>query len=174
MAIGTGKDGKRQVVDVLIDTGSFELWVDPVCSASNVPDFCNAFGRYDPALSTTSRKVGDRRFTIKYGSGQATGDYYKDDIYISGELNQVPFLFRFWDEGQGVVRGLYSRSGLVSPELIHGRIPRRRWELEVLPLPLEFPREREKRWANTSFSSRRRTNRTSCKQARRSETSSSA
>ncbi|KAI1111138.1 aspartic peptidase domain-containing protein [Nemania sp. NC0429] len=84
LAIGTGRDGRRQVVDVLIDTGSFELWVDPVCSASNVPQFCEAFGRYDPALSTTSRKVGDRKFTIKYGSGQVMGDYYRDDIYISG------------------------------------------------------------------------------------------
>lgn len=93
MAIGTGKDGRRQVVDVLIDTGSFELWVDPVCSASNVPDFCKAFGRYDPALSTTSRRIGDRKFTIKYGSGQVMGDYYKDDIYISGESSRLSFPF---------------------------------------------------------------------------------
>lgn len=71
---------------MLIDTGSFELWVNPVCAASNVPDFCQVFGHYHPALSSTSRKVGDHGFNIKYGSGQVSGDYYKDDIYISGKL----------------------------------------------------------------------------------------
>ncbi|KAJ8113662.1 hypothetical protein ONZ43_g5108 [Nemania bipapillata] len=84
LTIGTSKNGKNQVVDVLIDTGSFELWVNPVCAASNVPDFCQVFGHYHPALSSTSRKVGTHGFNIKYGSGQVTGDYYTDDIYISG------------------------------------------------------------------------------------------
>ncbi|KAI3331101.1 aspartic peptidase domain-containing protein [Ustulina deusta] len=83
LTIGTSKDGKKQVIDVLIDTGSFELWVNPVCSASNVPEFCEAFGHYDPALSSTSQKISGQ-FGIKYGSGQVAGDYYKDDIYISG------------------------------------------------------------------------------------------
>ncbi|KAI0429877.1 aspartic peptidase domain-containing protein [Xylaria sp. FL1042] len=83
LTIGTSKNGKNQVVDVLIDTGSFELWVNPTCSASNVPEFCEAFGHYDPALSSTSQKVNGQ-FKIKYGSGQVSGEYYKDDIYISG------------------------------------------------------------------------------------------
>ncbi|TGJ76611.1 hypothetical protein E0Z10_g10848 [Xylaria hypoxylon] len=83
ITIGTSKNGKKQVIDVLIDTGSFELWVDPVCSTSNVPEFCEVFGHYDPALSSTSKKI-DGGFGIKYGSGEASGDYYMDDIYISG------------------------------------------------------------------------------------------
>lgn len=86
VTIGSMEDGKKQVVDVLIDTGSFELWVDPVCSKSNVPEYCAAFGRYDPAQSSTSRKIDGSGFAIKYGSGQVAGDYYKDDIYISGEF----------------------------------------------------------------------------------------
>ncbi|KAI0404741.1 acid protease [Xylaria palmicola] len=81
LTIGTS----QQVIDVLIDTGSFEMWVNPNCSSSNVPEFCEAFGHYDPASSSTSQKVDDARgFEIKYGSGEVTGDYYKDDIYISG------------------------------------------------------------------------------------------
>ncbi|KAI0104711.1 aspartic peptidase domain-containing protein [Nemania sp. FL0031] len=86
LTIGTSKNGKNQVVDVLIDTGSFELWVNPVCASSNVPDFCQVFGHYHPALSSTSQKIssGSHGFNIKYGSGQVMGDYYKDDIYISG------------------------------------------------------------------------------------------
>ncbi|KAI1742370.1 acid protease [Xylaria scruposa] len=77
-----GNDG--QVVNLLIDTGSFELWVNPNCSTSNVPEFCTAFGHYDPSLSSTSQRVDSDGFSIKYGSGQAKGPYYIDDIYISG------------------------------------------------------------------------------------------
>ncbi|KAI2631214.1 aspartic peptidase domain-containing protein [Xylaria nigripes] len=84
LTIGAVTNGRTQVVDVLIDTGSFELWVNPVCSSSNMPELCHAFGYYDPALSRTSRKVGDRGFSITYGSGSVSGDFYKDDVYISG------------------------------------------------------------------------------------------
>ncbi|KAJ2984885.1 hypothetical protein NUW58_g5823 [Xylaria curta] len=85
LTMGTSTDGNKQVIDVLIDTGSFELWVNPNCSTSNVPDFCKAFGHYDPALSSTSQKL-DKGFGIKYGSGQVMGAYYTDDIYISGSI----------------------------------------------------------------------------------------
>ncbi|KAI1173103.1 aspartic peptidase domain-containing protein [Nemania sp. FL0916] len=93
LTIGTSKNGgKKQVVEVLIDTGSFELWVNPVCEKSNVPDFCQVFGHYDPALSSTSQKITDVGFNIKYGSGEVAGDYYKDDIYISGsKIKQQQF-----------------------------------------------------------------------------------
>ncbi|KAH8159875.1 hypothetical protein CIB48_g8366 [Xylaria polymorpha] len=84
LTIGTSTDGSQQVIDVLIDTGSFELWVNPNCSASSIPDFCEAFGHYNPALSSTSQKVNNDGFSIKYGSGRVMGPYYKDDIYISG------------------------------------------------------------------------------------------
>ncbi|KAI0005768.1 acid protease [Xylariaceae sp. FL0662B] len=78
-----GNSSKPQVVDVLLDTGSFELWVNPDCARSNVPQLCSALGRYDPALSSTSQNLGGD-FSIKYGSGGTSGTYYKDDIYISG------------------------------------------------------------------------------------------
>ncbi|KAI5920594.1 aspartic peptidase domain-containing protein [Camillea tinctor] len=81
LSIGTG--GNSQIVDVLIDTGSFELWVNPDCAASSVPDFCDAFGHYDPGRSSSAKRVGGD-FKIEYGSGSAQGTYYKDDLYISG------------------------------------------------------------------------------------------
>ncbi|GAW27089.1 putative secreted aspartic proteinase [Rosellinia necatrix] len=85
VTIGTSRNGRKQVVDVLIDTGSFELWVNPLCSKANVPQYCETFGRYDPALSSTAQKMnGNDAFSIKYGSGEVAGHYYKDDIYISG------------------------------------------------------------------------------------------
>ncbi|KAI1322318.1 aspartic peptidase domain-containing protein [Xylariaceae sp. FL0255] len=84
ITIGTSTNGKPQVVDVLIDTGSFELWVDPNCTNSNVPQFCQAFGSYDPSLSSTAQAVSGTGFDIAYGSGEAMGPYWKDDITISG------------------------------------------------------------------------------------------
>ncbi|KAH9905862.1 acid protease [Xylariomycetidae sp. FL2044] len=81
--LNIGTSSQPQIVDVLIDTGSFELWVNPDCATSNVPDFCNAFGHYDPSKSSTSQMLSTS-FDIKYGSGEASGPYYKDDIFISG------------------------------------------------------------------------------------------
>ncbi|KAI1820851.1 aspartic peptidase domain-containing protein [Xylaria intraflava] len=49
-----------------------------------MPDLCQAFGRYDPAMSSTGQKIASRGFAITYGSGNVTGAYHKDDIYISG------------------------------------------------------------------------------------------
>lgn len=92
MTIGTSRNGKKQTVDLLIDTGSFEMWVNPTCSKSNVPEFCEVFGHYDPALSSTCQKLNGQ-FTIKYGSGSVAGDYYKDDIYISGELAESHYVW---------------------------------------------------------------------------------
>ncbi|KAK8065394.1 acid protease [Apiospora hydei] len=72
-----------QKVDVLLDTGSFELWVNPDCDKSNVPAFCRGFGQYDPTKSSTSQNL-EQGFSIQYGSGSSSGTYYTDDIYISG------------------------------------------------------------------------------------------
>ncbi|KAK8035423.1 Bcap12, partial [Apiospora rasikravindrae] len=72
-----------QKVDVLLDTGSFELWVNPDCDKSNVLVFCNEFGKYDPIKSSTSKDLA-QGFSIQYGSGSSSGIYYADDITISG------------------------------------------------------------------------------------------
>ncbi|KAK8135773.1 acid protease [Apiospora sp. TS-2023a] len=78
-----GTSASPQKVDVLLDTGSFELWVNPDCAKSNVADFCKAFGQYDPNQSSTARNLA-QGFSIQYGSGSASGTYYTDDIFISG------------------------------------------------------------------------------------------
>lgn len=80
VTVGTGNPDQN--VFVLLDTGSFELSVNPVCNASNVPEFCEAFGCYDASQSPTSKNLG-MLFTIQYGSGRTAGTYYKD-ISISG------------------------------------------------------------------------------------------
>lgn len=83
MTVSIGTSGNAQKVDVLLDTGSFELWVNPDCARSNVPSFCQSFGRYDPTLSSTALGL-NQSFDIQYGSGSASGPYYTDDVFISG------------------------------------------------------------------------------------------
>ncbi|KAI1412794.1 acid protease [Hypoxylon sp. FL1857] len=81
LVLGTGAN--PQTVSVLLDTGSFELWVNPNCTSSNVKDYCEAFGHYDPKLSPTAKSL-NRNFGIQYGQGSASGVYYTDDVYLSG------------------------------------------------------------------------------------------
>ncbi|KAF3059606.1 Candidapepsin-1 [Daldinia childiae] len=81
LTIGTSDN--PQTVNVLLDTGSFELWVNPNCSATNVQQFCDEFGHYDPTLSHTSKNL-NKTFTIQYGLGSASGTYHQDDVFISG------------------------------------------------------------------------------------------
>ncbi|KAF2668184.1 acid protease [Microthyrium microscopicum] len=64
---------------VQLDTGSVELWVDPICASSQSPDFCNALPRYDPTTSTTSHNL-QTQFGIQYGSGSVQGTYYTDTV----------------------------------------------------------------------------------------------
>ncbi|KAI0880512.1 acid protease [Annulohypoxylon maeteangense] len=78
-----GGNDNPQTVSVLLDTGSFEMWVNPNCSAANVKDYCEAFGHYDPTISPTAKSL-NTNFGIQYGQGSASGVYYKDDVYLSG------------------------------------------------------------------------------------------
>ncbi|RYO78144.1 hypothetical protein DL763_009759 [Monosporascus cannonballus] len=77
-----GNSEPPQAVNVLPDTGSFELWVNPDCGQAAEPGFCEEFGRYDPALSSTGEDLG-QPFETQYGSGATSGTYYRDDIYIN-------------------------------------------------------------------------------------------
>ncbi|KAI1086841.1 acid protease [Rostrohypoxylon terebratum] len=81
MTLGTGEN--PQTVSVLLDTGSFEMWVNPNCSAANVQEYCEAFGHYDPDMSPTAKSL-NTNFGIQYGQGSASGIYYTDDVYLSG------------------------------------------------------------------------------------------
>lgn len=81
-----------QPVSVLLDTGSFELWVDPDCSSfnatgdeSNSSDayLCASAGRYSPSVSKTAVALNES-FSVQYGIGSANGTYYSDDVEIGG------------------------------------------------------------------------------------------
>lgn len=80
-----------QTVSVLIDTGSFELWVNPNCSSvspqgqhsASATALCEMSGQYDPSASKTSVDL-DEDFSTQYGRGSANGTYFSDDIEIAG------------------------------------------------------------------------------------------
>ncbi|OTB02013.1 hypothetical protein M426DRAFT_13856 [Hypoxylon sp. CI-4A] len=81
LTIGSGDN--PQTVEVLLDTGSFELWVNPDCASSNVEEYCESFGHYEPDQSPTAQNL-NTDFGIQYGQGNASGVYYKDDLFLAG------------------------------------------------------------------------------------------
>lgn len=68
-----------QTVPVQFDTGSSELWVNPVCSKSTTPDFCNAQPRF--TFSTSSVDLGVQG-SVTYGTGYADFEYMADYVAI--------------------------------------------------------------------------------------------
>lgn len=74
-----------QPVYVQLDTGSFELWVNPTCSVLDPSDqeFCNAVGFYDATKSSTAVNMQTTK-TLNYGIGSANITYFKDSIALPG------------------------------------------------------------------------------------------
>jgi hypothetical protein len=68
-----------QMVPVNFDTGSSELWVNPVCAQSTTPDFCDAQPRF-----TESSTLVDLGATghVTYGTGYADFYYVADYVAI--------------------------------------------------------------------------------------------
>jgi len=73
---------------VSVDTGSYELWVNPKCVGSADPVLCGALGHYYPQLSTSAVKM-DGQFKVIYGTGAASGVYYAD--WVRAGCMFVPF-----------------------------------------------------------------------------------
>ena len=71
------------MVEVQLDTGSSELWVDPDCAVSFYPTGCAANGLYTPTNSFTSHNL-TKSFTITYGIGSASGTYFTDNVGVAG------------------------------------------------------------------------------------------
>jgi hypothetical protein len=71
-----------QTVKVAFDTGSDELWVNPDCSTSGDPEYCQSFGRFTESESLVP--LGTKNH-IQYGLGEVDFDYVKDFIGIGCE-----------------------------------------------------------------------------------------
>lgn len=72
-----------QVVSVNLDTGSDELWVNPVCDNSHDPAFCETFGQFT-ASSTWVDAGQDGHIT--YGTGSVDFAYGYDFVTVGGEI----------------------------------------------------------------------------------------
>lgn len=97
--LSIGTPGNR--VDVVFDTGSWELWVNPICSKSRNPDFCAKFGRLTDSKSIQNLKA---QTNLTYGTGYAYIDYFQDTIAVgSARLSKQIFGVAkdsaFWETG---------------------------------------------------------------------------
>ncbi|TLS25103.1 hypothetical protein PpBr36_06928 [Pyricularia pennisetigena] len=82
IGIGTPK----QQIEVVIDTGSSELWVNPDCN--NIENrlstsMCKAVVHYEPRKSETAVNLR-RNGTITYGSGDVKFSYVADTVTVGG------------------------------------------------------------------------------------------
>jgi hypothetical protein len=68
-----------QKVPVQFDTGSSELWVNPVCSKSTTPDFCNAQPRFTESSTLEDLDVQGH---VTYGTGYVDFEYVADYVAI--------------------------------------------------------------------------------------------
>lgn len=76
-----------QEVYAQVDTGSYELWVDPDCTklAGSNKEFCEAVGQYEVTESKSAKSLGSTS-QIKYGKGSADIAYYTDDVGITDSI----------------------------------------------------------------------------------------
>ncbi|KAJ3464753.1 hypothetical protein MRS44_009539 [Fusarium solani] len=78
-----------QTITVNLDTGSQELWVNPVCDKSNDVSFCESFGHFGESSTFTSINVTGG---LVYGTGYAYYNYGYDFITIgSAHIKQQLF-----------------------------------------------------------------------------------
>ncbi|KAK3997748.1 Candidapepsin-1 [Cladorrhinum sp. PSN332] len=79
-----------QRVRVLIDTASYELWVNPRCATSASFELCQTYGAYFPSKSNSSLHIGGS-FAVTYGTGAVRGSYYSDVLSIASlTFSKIP------------------------------------------------------------------------------------
>lgn len=73
-----------------LDTGSFELWVNPQCQGLGFADaaFCESIGFYNVSASTTAQPLNTGK-TLAYGIGEAQIAYVKDSISLPGATSTM-------------------------------------------------------------------------------------
>lgn len=109
LSIGTpGQDTK-----VAIDTGSSELWVNPLCANAGTTAMvqsCRANGQYDPQDSSTSVVYADRG-SITYGKGTVNLTYVGDNITIPGsDISLSDTIFGYATYSAELSRGILGLS----------------------------------------------------------------
>ena len=78
--------GEDQKFNVILDTGSVNLWVPKVGSQ----DKNNIKNHYDPSKSTKSKSTNEN-FEISFGSGSTSGVYFIDMVNFFNNINYIKF-----------------------------------------------------------------------------------
>ncbi|ELQ43788.1 candidapepsin precursor [Pyricularia oryzae Y34] len=83
-SVDIGVGTPKQEIEVVIDTGSSELWVNPDCN--NIENrlsksMCRAVVHYEPSQSSTAVNLR-RNGTITYGSGDVKFNYVADTVTV--------------------------------------------------------------------------------------------
>ncbi|KAI0130339.1 aspartic peptidase domain-containing protein [Xylariales sp. AK1849] len=71
----------RQTIKVIVDTGSWELYINPNCDRASDQTFCINSGHYYPTRSSTSRNLTSRYY-VSFGTGGFVGDYFSDTLWF--------------------------------------------------------------------------------------------
>ncbi|KAI4596684.1 hypothetical protein KJ359_005026 [Pestalotiopsis sp. 9143b] len=58
----------RQTITVIVDTGSYELFLNPNCARAADQTYCAAAGHYYPAESSTAKNLSSRYY-VSFGTG---------------------------------------------------------------------------------------------------------
>lgn len=89
-------------VEVQFDTGSSELWVNPVCSRADQPATCQALGRLE---NSSSIKDLHQSLRLNYGRGYADIEYYSDFVQV-GSAKLANQIFGAASDSQYVSAGI--------------------------------------------------------------------
>ena len=85
--ITIGTNSKPQNFNVILDTGSINLWVAKIGSE----DAHKIDNHFDPSLSPSATRTSET-FTVQYGTGSTEGNYYSDKVdFISTGNYELKF-----------------------------------------------------------------------------------
>ncbi|KAH8203763.1 hypothetical protein TruAng_002056 [Truncatella angustata] len=96
----------RQTIKVIIDTGSWELYLNPNCARAADQMFCAGSGHYYPTSSSTARNLSSRYY-VSFGTGGYVGDYFSDTLWFGDDYWPVSSLqFGVSDDSDYVWAGI--------------------------------------------------------------------
>ncbi|ORY56840.1 aspartic peptidase domain-containing protein, partial [Pseudomassariella vexata] len=77
-----------QTIKVIVDTGSFELFINPNCDRAADQNFCIDSGHYDPTRSSTARNL-TTRYYVTFGTGGFLGTYFSDTLWFDWPVTDL-------------------------------------------------------------------------------------
>ncbi|ETS85667.1 hypothetical protein PFICI_03692 [Pestalotiopsis fici W106-1] len=96
----------RQTLTVIVDTGSYELFLNPNCDRAADQTYCAAAGHYYPSLSSTAKNLSSRYY-VSFGTGGYVGSYFSDTLWFGDDYWPVSSLqFGVSDDSDYVWAGI--------------------------------------------------------------------